>query len=86
MTEQDASVNYSVKELISRVDAKLDAYSLMLQTKADRTEVASLTDRVSVLEATEHTRGGIRSNWRVLGGCFAFLVSNGALWAAVLHK
>lgn len=84
MPEDQPSVSYSVKELVARVDAKLDAYSLVLQTKADRTEVAGLHDRVSKLEASEITRGGVRSNWRIIAAVVTFLVSNGALWAAVI--
>lgn len=86
MADDQPSVSYSVKELVARVDAKLDAYSMVLQTKADRADVAGLHERVSTLEAAEHARGGRWSNWRLVSAVVAFFVSNGALWSAVLLK
>lgn len=44
------SVNYTTKELIARVELKVDEVLLQLATKADKSEVVSLDRRVSTLE------------------------------------
>lgn len=50
MTTEGNGVNYSVKELLNRMDAKLDAISLKLEGKAERQSVHELAGRVSALE------------------------------------
>lgn len=57
---------------LARVEGQLQAY----QAETDR--------RIEVLEVAEHGRSGGATRFRVYGAVVAFLISNGALWAAVL--
>lgn len=59
---------------LSRIEGQLQAY----QVETDR--------RLEKLEISEHGRVGGSARWKVIGGFIAFIVSNGALWAAVLVR
>jgi hypothetical protein len=59
---------------LSRVEGQLQAY----QAETDR--------RLDAIEQLEHARHGGFASFRFIGGAIAFLVSNGALWAAVLLR
>lgn len=47
---EDPGVVFTVKELIGRLDGKLDMLMNVLTNKADRTDVAALGTRVGTLE------------------------------------
>lgn len=86
-TEAMASlVVYTTKELLTRVDAKIDTLTLLLQQKADRSELSGLHDRVATLEAAEHARAGGWTRWKVTAAATAFVLNTGALWAAVIVR
>ena len=55
--EPDPSITYTVKDLLARMDGKLDALDLKLDTKADAKELAQL--RVEVAQKAD--RADIRS-------------------------
>jgi hypothetical protein len=50
MAEQNGSVTFTVKELLARIEGKIDALTVTLALKADRTDVADLNQRVTKLE------------------------------------
>lgn len=67
MTDPDNSggmVNYSVKELIARVEAKLDTVLLSMHDKVDRNDLQKLEGRVDSLEASRDRRTWSGSAWR----------------------
>ena len=53
--EDDGTVTYSVKELIEKLDRKLDTFLSMLHSKADASEVQELKARVDGVERTVTT-------------------------------
>lgn len=61
---EDLSVNYSVKELIARVDVKLDVVLGLLAEKADRASVERLDGRVTMLEAADTTSQAVAKTSR----------------------
>lgn len=71
-------MEFTVKELIQRIDVRLEGIDVKLNTKADHAEILSLSTRVSKLESDrEFARGLGRAAWAVvtllLGILFALL-------------
>lgn len=54
----DSGVNYTVKELLARLDAKLDTIALKLENKAERATVHELAGRIAALEMTALRHAG----------------------------
>lgn len=50
MNDEHTTVTYTVKELLARLDAKIDGMIEMLATKAEQAELNSLSTRVANLE------------------------------------
>lgn len=53
MNDEPTTVTYTVKELLARLDNKIDGLIEMLATKAEQAELNSLTQRVSHLETEQ---------------------------------
>lgn len=58
MIDDAAVVQFSVKELFARIDAKLDALASILDAKADHAAVVALEKRVNELESNDDKRSG----------------------------
>ncbi len=56
MTGEDIRVSYGVKELLGRIDIRLESIDGKLDAKADVREVADLRERVDSLERREEAR------------------------------
>lgn len=63
MVEEEASVRYSVRDLLARLDGKLDSLTISLARKADKTDIERVERRVdghdvrlSALETRDHDR------------------------------
>ncbi|MFJ5532514.1 hypothetical protein [Streptomyces sp. NPDC093261] len=89
----DSTVSYSVKELIERLERKLDTYLTLLAGKADRTDVQALEQRVgkvedhlSVLVEREHVQEKHTEGKRWLITALASIVVAAAAVAALLLK
>lgn len=50
---EHTTVTYTVKELLARLDAKIDGLIEMLATKAEQAELNSLSSRVAHLETEQ---------------------------------
>lgn len=50
MTEDNVRVSYGVKELLSRIDSRLESIDGKLDTKADIRDVTQLRERVDTME------------------------------------
>lgn len=51
MADEDPTVSYSVKELIERLERKVDQFIVILTTKADRTDLELVEEKRVELEA-----------------------------------
>ena len=73
--EPTGTVTFTVKELLERLDAKLDRLDLKLDTKAENHQVEALSRRVDGLE-----------DWRsrIAGGFAVVVLAIGALAARLL--
>jgi hypothetical protein len=60
----EGTVNYSVKELLARVDLKIDLLGDKLDSKADQKDVTALVVRVEKLESSSIRLSGA---WATLG-------------------
>lgn len=49
---EDVQVQFTVKELLSRIDGKLDVFSNLLHQKAEKSDLDSVQARVAQLEKT----------------------------------
>lgn len=67
--EEDATVTYTVKELLSGINVSLISINTKLDSKADKVDVQGLESRIVSLE---------RLRW-LLGGCIVGIGINGAL-------
>ena len=83
---EEPTVSYTVKESLARIDGKLDSLTLLMQTKADRADVLGLHERLTVLEAAQHSKSGTWRSWKVAAAAFAFVAQTAALWATVLVR
>lgn len=63
----NGSVRYSVKELLGRIDKKLDDLSDLMATKASAEYVLQLEARVDLLERTSANAAAVRTfrNWLI---------------------
>ena len=52
----EPTISYSVKDILSRVEGKLDAALIAVATKAEHADLAKLADRVRELERSEAGR------------------------------
>jgi hypothetical protein len=52
----EPTISYSVKDILSRVEGKLDAALIAVATKAEHADVAKLETRVRELERSEAAR------------------------------
>jgi len=50
MTEPNGEIRYSTKEVLTRIEGKLDMLSMQVQNKADTSSVQSLITRVEAME------------------------------------
>jgi hypothetical protein len=79
--ENGMSVSFTVKELLARQDGKLDTITLLLNSKAEKTEVAALEGRIMSLERTDSKQSGSQSLfWRAM----PLIISFGALIVAII--
>jgi len=86
MEHYPTTVTFTVKELLARLDAKIDGIVDMLERKAEKAEVELLSQRVSILErdSAEVLAIGKYKRWLVgLSATVAGVVI--ALLALVLH-
>jgi hypothetical protein len=74
MTDIDVRVSYSLPEMLTRMDGKLDSVVAALATKVDRTEHTALNERVTVLEADKANRDNSRDSRRWLIPVLAAIV------------
>lgn len=56
-------ISYSIKDILARVEGKLDAALISVASKAEQAELVSLERRVNDLEIAEQNRKDNR-NWR----------------------
>lgn len=54
--DDEPVISYSVKDILSRVEGKLDAALIAIATKADHSEMVKLAERVAHLELIEEHR------------------------------
>lgn len=56
MSDDDQMISYPVREVLDRMDARLERIEVKLDHKADKADVAELDGRVKVLEVEKATR------------------------------
>jgi hypothetical protein len=61
-----AGVSYSVKELLAKIEGKLDGVIITIGQKADRHDVEQLDRRVSDLETSDRSDQAVRDFFRWL--------------------
>lgn len=66
MSEGNGNVSYSVKELLAKLDGKIDGLFMALGSKADKEELVELEKQVAELKLEAARSGGGREwAWRV---------------------
>lgn len=58
-TNDPTTVTYTVKELLSRIDTKLDGFAVRLDLKAEQAHVETIERRVTALESERATRAAV---------------------------
>lgn len=76
MTEEDATVSYSVRDLLARIDERLVRIDERLDTKADRHELENLATKVDRLETVRD---------RMIGAAVVLAVGGGGIGSLVTH-
>lgn len=64
MTETNGNVSYSVKELLAKIEGKLDGVIITIGQKAERHDVEALGRRVIALEAERDGTRALRDFFR----------------------
>lgn len=65
----EPTISYSIKDILDRMEGKLDAALIQVATKAEHRDLVSLEARVTKLELTEQGRSDNRTwkhQWRQL--------------------
>lgn len=78
------AVEYSLKELLDRIDKKLDAFALRLDLKAERAHVEAIDRRVAAVENQLATAAAIgKSRSWLLGRTWGVVVGVVGLISAI---
>lgn len=75
MSTESNGVTYTVKELLAKLDGKLDGIIITIGQKADRHDVESLASRVTLLEAERSGNRALRDFFRWALPVVAILVA-----------
>ena len=67
MTEGNGNITYTTKEVLARIEGKLDMLSLQVQQKADLAAVTSIQGRISAVETQQRADVAERAAYREYG-------------------
>lgn len=80
-------VSYTTKELLERIDSKIDQLSSKLDLKADLTDVKDLLRRVEELEKSDRSTSAVSEFKRFAYGWIPLVINVGLVaYALITHK